>query len=226
MDNTTIMKNTVGIVWRFLDSSPCVKRDLSRGIINSRALAKYILKQEKLDTSLDAIISAIRRYEVGKKDDVFNIASKLIGQTVNLSTRSGLAEISLIKDEEVQHLLPELFSLIEYVRGEVLRVMQANESIRVLVDEKNLDSVMELFPKEKILKVETKIAEINMNMHPKMQTTHGILAVIANELAINSINIIEMMSCFPEMLFFVKEKDVLKAHQVLYQLCHLNGSAE
>ncbi|MBN2066514.1 MAG: hypothetical protein JW771_06880 [Candidatus Thermoplasmatota archaeon] len=219
------MKNTVGIVWKFLDSNPCIKQELSRGLINARALAKYILKQEKLDTSLDAIISAIRRYEVGKKDDVFNIAAKLIGQTVNLSTRSGLAEISLIKDEEVQHLLPELFSLIEYVRGEVLRVMQANESIRVLVDEKNLEGVMELFPKGKILKVETQIAEINMNMHPKMQTTHGILAVIANELAINNINIIEMMSCFPEMLFFVKEKDVLKAHQVLYHLCHLNGSS-
>ena len=59
-----------------------------------------------------------------------------------------------------------------------------------------------------------------MHMHPKMRTTQGILAAISNELAINGINIIEIMSCFPEMLFFVKEQDVLKAHQVLHQLCH------
>jgi aspartokinase len=100
--------------------------------------------------------------------------------------------------------------------------MQANESIRVLVDEKNLEDITSIFPKDKILGVHRNLAEINMNMHPKMQTTHGILAAIANELAINKINIMEMLSCFPEMLFFVKEEDILKAHQVLYQLCHFN----
>ena len=217
------MKNTVGEVWKFLDSNPCVRRDLSRGLINARALAKYILKEKKMDTTLDAVISAIRRYELGRQDDIFPIAYKMIGQTINLSTRSGLAEMSLIKDEEVQRLLPQLFGMIEYVRGEVLRVMQANESIRVLVDEKNLENITEIFPKEKILKIDRNLAEINMNMHPKMRTTHGILAAIANELAINRINIMEIMSCFPEMLFFVREEDVLKAHQILHQLCHANN---
>jgi aspartokinase len=214
------MKNTVGEVWKFLDSSPCIRRDLAHDLINSRALAKYIIKQTKMDATLDAVISAIRRYELSRQDDIFTIAYKLIGQTINLSTRSGLAEISLIKDDEVQRLLPELFGIIEYVRGEVLRVMQANESIRLLVDEKNLENITEIFPKEKIIKIEKNLAEINMNMHPRMQTTYGILAVIANELAINGINIMEIMSCFPEMLFFVKEQDVLRAHQVLHQLCY------
>ena len=152
------MKNTVGEVWKFLDSNPCIKRDLRRGLINSRALAKYILKEKKMNATLDAVISAIRRYELGHQDDIFPIALKLIGQTINLSTRSGLAEISLIKDEEVQRLLPKLFGLIEYVRGEVLRVMQANESIRVLVDEKNLEEITSIFPDGKVLKKHRTIA--------------------------------------------------------------------
>ena len=53
-----------------------------------------------------------------------------------------------------------------------------------------------------------------------MIVTYGILAVLANELAINSVNILEVMTCLPEMLLFVKEEDILKAYQVLYQLCH------
>lgn len=213
------MKNTVGEVWKFLDNSPCIRRDLNRGLINARALAKYILKTQKMDTTLDAVISAIRRYELGRQDDIFINARKLISQTINLSTRSGLAEISLIKDDDVQRLLPELFDIIDYARGEVLRIIQATESIKLLVDEKNLEKVTELFPKDKILKIDRTLAEINMHMHPKMLATYGILAVIANELAINSVNIMEIMSCIPEMLLFVKEKDILKSYQVLYQLC-------
>jgi aspartokinase len=214
------MKNTVGEVWKFLDNSPCIRRDLSRGLINARALAKYILKTQKMDATLDATISAIRRYEFDQQGDIFITARKLIGQTVNLSTRSGLAEISLIKDYDIQRSLPELFEIIDYARGEVLRVIQATESIKLLIDEKNLENITELFPKDKILKIDRNLAEINMHMHPKMITTHGILAVMANELAINGINIMEVMSCLPEMLLFVREEDVLNAYQVLYQLSH------
>jgi len=214
------MKNTVGEVWKFLDNNPCIKRDLSKGLINSRALAKYIVNTQNMDATLDAVISAIRRYDVGKKDDIFLNARKLISQTINLSTRSGLAEISLVKDEDVQRSIPELFDVIEYSRGEVLRIIQANESIKLIVDKKNLENVIAVFPKNKIINVDKNIAEINMHMAPKMIVTYGILAVIANELAINSVNILEVLTCLPEMILFVKEEDILKAYQILYQLCH------
>jgi aspartokinase len=52
-----------------------------------------------------------------------------------------------------------------------------------------------------------------------MQSTPGILAMIANELAINTINIVEVMTCPPEMLFFVKKEDFQKASNVIHQLC-------
>jgi len=214
------MKNTVGEVWKFLDSNPCIKRDLSLGLINQRALAKYILKQKKMNATLDAVISAIRRYELDRQDDVSIIARKLISQTINLSTRSGLVKISLVKDDDVQRSIPRLYENINYSRGEILRVIQATASIKVLIDESNQEDITDLFPKDKILKITKNVAEINIHMHPKMETTYGILGVIANELAINGINIVEMMSCFPEMLLFVKEEDILKAYQVLYQLCH------
>ena len=58
-----------------------------------------------------------------------------------------------------------------------------------------------------------------MHLHPEAVNTPGIIAVISNELAINGINVMESMSCVPEMLWFVKEKDVLKAYNVMFQLC-------
>ena len=213
------MTNIVQTVWKIIDHDPSIKRELSRGLINTSALARYIITQKRINATFDAVITAIRRYNIEKQDDIFSTAYKMLGQTVNISTKSNLAELSLVKDDEVQQILPKVFNIIKYIRGDVLRVMQANESIRLLIDEKNLEHVVTLFPKDRIITKEINLAEIDIYIHPKMQTTPGILATIANELTINGINIIEFMTCPPEMLCFVKKEDLIRTSNILYQLC-------
>lgn len=215
-----IMTNIVKDVWKYLDNNSCIQRNLVCGLINIRALAKFIIKEKKLDASLDAVISAIRRYELGKYDDIFSNAHKIIAQVVNLSTKSKLTVVSLVKDADVQRILPELFDIIEYIKGDVLRIAQANESIKVLIDTKNLEKVVTLFPKDKIINIERNLAEINMHFPKLMQKTPGILSVIGTELAINGINIVEAITCPPEMLLFIEEEDLLKTYNILYHLCN------
>jgi hypothetical protein len=142
------MTNIVHEVWKVLDNNPSIRKEMNRNLINISALARYIINNKKLDASVDAVISAIRRYEMDKHDDIFENAYKILGHTVNISTKSNLAEISLIKDDDVQILLPKLFDFIKYIRGDVLRVTQANESIRLLIDEKNMENIIKLFPKK------------------------------------------------------------------------------
>ena len=56
------MTNLTHEVWNYLDSEPSIKKELSRGIVNIMALAKYIIDTKNLEKSPDAVISAIRRY--------------------------------------------------------------------------------------------------------------------------------------------------------------------
>ena len=212
------MTNIVHNVWNILDTSPSIRRCMSKGLINNTALARYIIEEKKLDSTLDAVSSAIRRYELDKNVEIFSTANKIVSLG-SISTKSKLANIALMKDTQVEQLLPKLFSIIQFHRGDVLRIIQADEAIKILVNEKNLDTVLKLFPKNKIIKIDRNLAEINMHLHPEAVNTPGIIAIISNELAINEINVMETMSCVPEMLWFVKEKDVLKAYNVLYQLC-------
>ena len=212
------MTNIVHLVWKILDNSPCIRRVMSQGLINNTALARYIITEKKVKGSLDAVSSALRRYQLDHYDEVFNTAHKIVSLG-EISTRSKLANISVIKDAEIQQSLPKLFSLIHYNRGDVLRIIQADEFIKILVNMKNLDKVKKLFPKTKIIKIDENLAELNMHLHPEAVNTPGIIAVISNEFAINGINVMESMSCVPEMLWFVNEKDVLHAYNVLYQLC-------
>jgi len=193
----------VELVWEALDDSPCVRKDMSRGLMNTRALARYIIRERKIDASLDAVISAIRRYELGRCDRIFEDAHRMMAQIVAISTKSPLANISLTRDTEIQKLLPQLFSVIHYDQGAVLRVIQTDESIKILLDEKNL-------------------AEINVHMHPDAKYAPGVIAITSNELAINGINILEAMSCISELLWFVEEKDLLKAYNILNRLWQIN----
>jgi aspartokinase len=191
---------------------------MSQGLINNTALARYIIEEKKVDSTLDAVSSAIRRYKLDRYDEIFSTANEIVSLG-SISTKSKLANIALMKDTEIEELLPKLFSIIQFHRGDVLRIIQADEAIKILVNEKNLNTVLQLFPKKKIIKIERNLAEINMHLHPEAVNTPGIIAVISNELALNDVNVMETMSCVPEMLWFVKEKDVLKAYNVLYQLC-------
>ena len=211
------MTNIVHNVWKMLDSSPSIRRCVSQGLINTTALARYIIEEKKVNATLDAVSSAIRRYQFDSYDDLFSTANNIVSLG-SISTKSKLANISFIKDSEVEEILPKLFSVIQFHRGDVLRIIQADEAIKILVNEKNLDTVENLFPKKKIIKIDRNLAELNMHLHPEAVNTPGIISVISNELAINGVNVMEMMSCVPEMLWFVNEKDVLKAYNVLYQL--------
>jgi len=212
------MTNIVHQVWNLLDNSPSIRRCMSQGLINTTALARYIITEKKVNGNLEGVSSAIRRYKLDKYDEIFDRVNKIVSLG-ELSTRSRLANIAVIKDAEVQEILPKLFSIIKFNRGDVLRIIQADEAIKILVNEKNLDKVKNLLPKNKIIKIDQNLAELNIHLHPDAIKTPGLIALISTELAMNNINVMEFMSCVPEMLWFVKEKDVLKSYNVLYQLC-------
>ena len=212
------MTNITHEVLKMLDNNPSIRRCMGQGLINTTALAKYIIKEKNINATLDAVSSAIRRYKLDRYDEIFDIANRIVSFG-ELSTKSKLANIAVIKDSEVQELLPKLFSIIQFNRGDALRIIQADEAIKILVNEKNLEKVKELLPKKKIIKIDRNLAELNIHLHPEAVKTPGIIAVISNELALNNINVMEFMSCVPEMLWFVKEKDILKAHNVMFRLC-------
>lgn len=212
------MTNVAKEVHRFLDHDNAVRKDLGRGLINVRALAAFIQRQLGLNSGLDAIISAIRRYEISDKEDkVFSRAIQIV-RHAKLSTKNHVSIISLVKDSSVQQLLPRLFSIIDYARGEVLRIIQAEELLKVVVDQKNVSAVIALFPKDKVKGIERDLAEINMRLDPVSSKVPGVLAILDTELANNNVNIVETMSCVPELLWFIDEKDLLKAHQTFLEL--------
>lgn len=203
----------------FLDKDSCVRKLMKIKLVNITALAQYIINVKKLDMTLDAVVSIIRRYDLNTTGMIFDKALKMIHLSTSISVKNNLVSISVMKDSEIQRILPKLFSVIRYSQGDVLRILQADESIRIFFNEKNFKEVQNLFPENKILSLDRKLAEINIHLHPDARYVIGIASMITNEFALNGINILDSMSSFPESIWFIDEKDAAKAYDVMYRIC-------
>ena len=88
-------------VWKVIDTDIAIKKDISRGILNVRAAANYIINKYRLKISIDSVISAIRRYNIGPKKkggsgDVFSLLKR-----AEIRTIKKMSSISLKNNEEV-----------------------------------------------------------------------------------------------------------------------------
>ena len=210
-------------VWNFLDINPSIKSMIKINIVNTRALAKYIIKKSKINGTIDSVISAIRRYKIDDYDDYFDIAKKMIKKTKSITARSNISNIVLVKDSEIQEILPKLFSIINYNRGDILRIIQGDGFIEILIDSKNFGAVNNLINEDKIINSNRNLAEISLHLTEELSVTPGIIATISNELVFYKINVVEILACYIEYSWFVKQEDLLTAYKIIYNLCRPNN---
>jgi len=208
-------------IHKFINKNLEIQRAIKNEIISNRKLAIFILKTLELNSNnIEATISAIRRYKTTPNNQTQNLY-KLAHQTIKntkIITKSDIVTIVIEKDNDASKILPQLFSKINYNKGEVLRIMQAEESIKIVIDKQNLEKIKTIIPKNKIINIQKDLAEINLILDKNAVNTPGILTTIFSELTINKVNLMEAVSCVPEMLLFLKEKDLLLAYSVLFNL--------
>ena len=212
------MNNITKTVWKYIDSDAAIRQGLQKRVINTRGLAVYFIKRKKLDAEINAVISAIRRYEDEQAfEDSLNKVMDILKDST-LSSKSGIVSLTLEKTSETERALPKLFSVIDMSKQEALRIIQASRSIKVIVDKKNLSKAKKMIPERCIKKIDLNLAEVIILLDERAWATPGVQAALTTELTMSGINIIESMTCIPEMIFFFKEKDFLKAYNVLYSI--------
>lgn len=212
------MKNINKEVWRYLDNHITIKKNFADELINVRALAKKIIKDLLLNCSLNAVISAIRRYHLDMKEkEYLPEIYKLLTKSKFL-TRTKLASILLQKNEIVRNKLANLYQKIDFHGGDTLRIFEVNKYIKIIIDEKTLEEAEKIFNKDEIVDQEKDLGEITITYNVDITKTPGVFALLSNELAANNISIIDSMICHSEHLIIVKEKDLPRSFNVLIEL--------
>ena len=213
-------ENIREFVWKIIDTDLSLKKDISRGIINMRSLAKYIITKNKLNLSLDSVISAIRRYPATpeKKHDTGEVY-KLLKQA-KIRTNTKMASLSLKKNEEVTLKLGEVLPKVNFEIGEVLRVIEGAKLFKIIIDKKSFDKMYHAFGKRNIIEQDKNIGMIEISYPDVLKKTPGVFSAISTELGQNDISIIDALIISNEHIIVVDEKDLLKAFEILYGLCN------
>ena len=202
-----------------IEEDVVARRALEKGIISMKSLAVYLIKKHGLSASSDAVVSAIRRYnEETPLEAKYEKAREVISKSSDIRITTNIAEISIEKNQETQKTLQKAFAMVSYEKGEIMLIIQGEKSIKIILNSTNKEKILELFLKKSVLHVEDNLAEINIHLSDDAVRTPGIIATLSTEFMIHDINIYESMSCIPEMLFFVKQKDIVKSYQILSNL--------
>ncbi|MBS3137977.1 hypothetical protein J4232_06090 [Candidatus Woesearchaeota archaeon] len=206
-----IIQKTVNNI---LQKDISIQKDLQRNIINIRALASYLIKNYALQTSLDAVISAIRRFQT---DETFTESKELqnVFKEIIILTKNNMVSIKL-KDNAFSDIAKD------FVNGQKLkknlRLIKTKEYIKVLLSQKDFEDKMSVFQREDILEVKQNLCEIRLVLSKDYNNTKGILAKITAELALHNVNIYDTILCMPEILFYVDEKDLIEAQKSIMEL--------
>ena len=206
-------------VSKLIEQDVIIRRAMEKGIVSMNSLAVHIIKENHLNASVDAVVSAIRRHkEENLVEKSYEKAKEVLSKSTDIRITTNIVEISIEKSQETQKILQKAFSMVNYDKGEILLIVQGEKSIKIILNSSNREKIASLFSKKSILYVESNLAEINVQLSEEAVKTPGIVATITTEFMLHGINLYESVSCIPEMMFFVKQKDLMKSYEILSNL--------
>ncbi len=214
------VSNIREFVWKIIDTDISIKKNLSKGLINMRSLANYIIETQKINASLDSVISAIRRYNLmpQTKEDSHSVYNVL--KQARINTKTKMSSIFLKRTDEVKAKLGRPDKLIDYQSHETIRVLEGSEALTLVIDRKNLDKIQNIFPKRAVLGVNKNVGMVEISYPRLLKRTPGVFSVIYNELAENNISIVDALISSEEHILLVDEDKLLKAFELIYHLCN------
>ncbi len=207
---TNAVKEVVNNDLSFQDS-------LARDYCNISALARIIKPQvDKMlskSTSIESIITALKRsrkdYDIPERP----IASILAGSTI--SVRTDVAKVSAEKSKKTVDKVAK--ALTQNVDN-FISVSESILSITLVFDDVLLDDVKAMFSPDDVLEVEDDLAAIIVHSPEEIIKTPGCAIAFYNQLARRHINIEDTVSCYTDTIMLVKMGDIGKAFNALTDL--------
>jgi len=207
--------STAEAVRKAIERDGSIRIGLARGLINARALARYIQAETHNRYTFEALLSAIRRYPIkesaAKRVNVGKMMRKL-------SMKNEIAVATIRNSPELPTKFAQFSKEVDYGRGETFRVISGPESVFVVVDSKNLTKITSMVSKSDVVMTLDNLAEIVSAESEDALEILGVLAGQTAELAINGINLVACVAPVTSAIFVVREEDAMRAYQALRRL--------
>ena len=209
-----LVKNIVG-------KRPFLEEVLARGLVNYVNLAKNLqpeIEYEiKKEVKFSAIMMALRRISESLEEDIVKHSSVKFRET-DITVKSGLFEITVIKSQNIMNTIRKLYGLIDFSSGDYLTMTHGLYEVTIISANKHKNKIIKILEDEKITKIINNLSSLTIRIPIDAIETPGLFYILTKDLNWENINIVEIVSTLTELTFILKEEDVARAFNKLKDL--------
>jgi len=202
-------------IHRLLNKHIFIQKGLKSNIVNVRSLAKFLINEHSLNYSVDAVISAIRRYDLEEVSLLGLKEAKELFKRMSLSTKDNIARI-VLRDRSFKIICEDF--LTKKLLKENCRMIKSKETVALIVNQKELEKKLALFGERDVLMLQKDLSEIRLHFPKDISDVKGVVARVSAELATREINIEDVIFSVPDLLIYVKEENLVDAHKILMEI--------
>ncbi|MDP3639618.1 MAG: hypothetical protein Q8R53_00240 [Nanoarchaeota archaeon] len=209
------------LVEKIVERTPFLEEALARGLINYAALAESL--QPEIESELkkpvkpSAVMMALRRLSETLEKGFIKQAHIRFKES-DLTIKSGLFEMTVLKSSTILHPLKKLYEVIDFSRGDFLTITHGIYEVTIISNKKYKARFQKMFADEKIVKIIDGLSSLTVKIPLEAVEQVGLFYVVTKALNWENINIIEIVSTLTEMTFILREDDVSRAFSALQKL--------
>ncbi len=213
---------TIGeIVKQLIRETPFLEEALDENLINISSLARKLKPQveNELHKKVQdgAVVMAIKRYNPGYNYNIKFGIKQFVSNLGDLIVQSGLMHYTY---ENSGTLAEKHRELISRISGDQIyySVSRGIFETTVVVSNSTTKLVEEIFANEKLIFQKYSLSSITLRLPKKRDETTGFFYYILKNLALENINIEELISTTNEFTILVSENDIDRAFSILMRL--------
>ena len=213
----TNQKSITEAVRETISSDLSFQDSLQRDYCNISALARILKPQIDhmlgRDTSIESIITALKR----SKHD-YNVQQKPIASILAASTITVKTDVAKVSAKKSKKTIEKVAKAMIQSTGNFISISESIMSITLVFDDLLLQDVKGMFAYDDILEIENNLAAIIVHSPEEIIKTPGCAIAFYNQLARRHINIEDTVSCYTDTIVLVKMEQVGKAFNALTDL--------
>ncbi len=203
---------------QMLAAKPELAKCYQEGLINRRALARYLIQKGVAEKNqMDAVIAMIRRYEFEENKKQQKECLDLFKHT-RITVKDKIAILEFKKDKTLMQKLQKIISHTDYDKGETLKIVIGTQNITLFIDQKKQEQLKEVLEDYTLINTNKNMSELSIIFPEETKKIKGTLSLVTQEFVLNDITISECLTASLELLIYVKEEYVLKAYEILRRL--------
>jgi len=207
------------IVEKMIKENPSLEIALSKDIISYSKLARYLREEVEKEFGKkvnDAAITVALKRLRERSGKLFEKKGEFYA--LELNTGSNLMELTIGKSGRLPQQMKAIYELPELEEGCIMHAIHGNNQTTFVFTDRLEKKMKGLMAGEKLLSEIHGLAQLSIRFDEKMFETTGFIVYVLKELAWNSINLVEVVSTYTELIIIVRKDDLLSAYKIVQGL--------